>query len=82
MKLTLAILLLSVFASAQNYNYGYDNYRIYKDVYGHSYKNQNTLNKDSDGDGVINRYDYNDQDSRIQNKWQAETIKRQRTFGY
>lgn len=44
--------------------------RPYKDVYGHSYKNAETLDKDSDGDGVSNRYDYNDRDGNVQYKHQ------------
>ena len=50
--------------------------RPYKDVYGHSYKNAETLDKDSDGDGVSNRYDYNDRNSDVQYK------PRRNDFGY
>lgn len=53
----------------------YDNRRIYKDVYNHSYKNEQTLDKDSDGDGVSNRYDYNDRNKNIQFKGQVDYTK-------
>ena len=63
--------------------YELENQRPYKDIYGHSYKNEQNMNKDSDGDGVINRYDYNDKDSRIRTKYDSEIYKpRKSRWGY
>ncbi len=53
--------------------YGYDSYsskRPYKDYWGNSYKHYNNLWKDSDRDGVINYYDYNDKNPNVQTPYQ------------
>lgn len=47
-----------------------DNKRPYKDYWGNSYKHHNNLYKDTDKDGVINYFDYNDRDRKIQNPYQ------------
>jgi len=39
--------------------------RPYKDYWGNSYKNYENMWKDSDGDGIINYYDYNDRNPNI-----------------
>ncbi len=44
--------------------------RPYKDFWGNRYKYYENLWKDSDGDGVINYFDYNDRDPYIQNPYQ------------
>lgn len=42
-----------------------------KDSYGHYTKREN-LYKDSDRDGVVNRYDYNDRNSSVQSPKQKD----------
>lgn len=49
-----------------------DNSRPHKDVWGNSYKHRDNLYKDTDGDGVINKYDYNDRNPNIQRKRQVD----------
>ncbi|WP_457601090.1 hypothetical protein [Hydrogenivirga sp.] len=44
--------------------------RPYKDAWGNSYKNYDNMWKDSDGDGVINYYDYNDRNPNVQTPYQ------------
>lgn len=46
------------------------NRRPYKDAWGNSYKHYNNLYKDSDRDGVINYFDYNDRRRDIQTPYQ------------
>lgn len=78
MKKTLAtIIVLSscAFVNAYENPYDYSTRKIYKDVYNHTYKNVQTLDKDSDGDGVTNRYDYNDRNKNIQYDWQRDWMK-------
>lgn len=60
---TLLILLASTAFGWQNQYKSNPNYQ--QDQYGHRTRNDN-MYKDSDGDGVINKYDYNDQNSRVQ----------------
>jgi hypothetical protein len=49
-----------------------DNTRPYKDAWGNSYKHQENLYKDTDHDGVINLYDYNDRNPNVQYRGQFE----------
>jgi len=51
------------------------NSRPYKDYWGNSYKYYNNLWKDTDGDGIINYYDYNDRNPRIWTPYQKRTKK-------
>ena len=44
--------------------------RPYKDYWGNSYKYYDNLWKDTDGDGVINYYDYNDRDPDVWTPYQ------------
>ncbi|MGB9935196.1 hypothetical protein [Thermodesulfovibrio yellowstonii] len=46
------------------------NRRPYKDSWGNSYKHYNNLYKDTDRDGVINYFDYNDRRRDIQTPYQ------------
>lgn len=46
------------------------NTRPYRDSWGNRYKHYQNLWKDSDGDGVINYFDYNDRNPYIQNPYQ------------
>jgi len=46
------------------------NIRPYKDYWGNSYKYYENLWKDSDRDGVINYFDYNDRNPNIQTPYQ------------
>jgi hypothetical protein len=48
------------------------NKRPYTDAWGNHYKHQENLWKDTDKDGVINYYDYNDRNSKVQTKTQAK----------
>lgn len=50
--------------------YNSENERPYKDFWDNSYKHYNNLYKDSDRDGVINYFDYNDRKKSIQNPYQ------------
>lgn len=66
-----ALILALVLGSCQLSAYQrIDTSKPYKDIYGHTYRDYNTLDKDNDGDGVTNRYDYDDNDKQIQYKWQ------------
>ena len=49
--------------------------RPYKDAWGNSYKYYENMWKDTDGDGIINYYDYNDRDPNI---WAPYQKKRKR----
>lgn len=40
--------------------------RPYEDAWGNNYKKKENLYKDTDHDGVINKYDYNDRNRNIQ----------------
>jgi len=48
-----------------------NNYNYQQDNYGHHTKRDN-LYKDSDGDGVTNKYDYNDRNPNIQRQGQRD----------
>lgn len=76
MKKIMLIVLTSLCGTiVYAYDYGYGtNKRDYKDVYGHSYKREETLDRDTDHDGVINRYDYNDKNPNIQYQYQKDYI--------
>lgn len=47
----------------------------YKDYWGNSYRYQENLWKDTDHDGVINYYDYNDRNPKVQTKSQSRLYK-------
>ncbi len=53
----------------------FDNTRPYKDAWGNSYKHYENLWKDTDRDGVINYFDYNDRNPYIQYKYQKNLFK-------
>lgn len=70
LSIIVILALVSVsFAGSWEYN---DNKRPYKDAWGNSYKHQDNLWKDTDKDGVINYYDYNDRNRNIQNPYQQK----------
>ena len=46
--------------------------RPHKDDWGNSYSKPENLYKDTDKDGVINKYDYNDKDKNIQTPYQSD----------
>jgi len=46
--------------------------REYEDIWGNNYKRQENLYKDTDRDGVINKYDYNDRNPNIQRPDQSD----------
>lgn len=58
----------------------FDGRRPYKDAWGNSYKYYQNLWKDTDRDGVINYYDYNDRNPYIQNPYQKNYYNR--NFGF
>ncbi len=65
-----------------NYQYNYNNSNFgksytkpYKDSWGNSYRYQDNLWKDTDKDGVINYYDYNDKNKKVQTKSQSDYYK-------
>lgn len=72
--ITLAVLAVAATATAgdyygaynndSRYNYNSNNFQT-KDNYGH-WTNQDNQYKDTDRDGVVNRYDYNDRNSNVQ----------------
>ncbi|ADC89779.1 hypothetical protein Thal_1147 [Thermocrinis albus DSM 14484] len=64
------ILLMGVVSISVAGDWG--NMRPYKDIWGNSYKYPENLYKDTDGDGVINMYDYNDRNPRIQTPYQYD----------
>ena len=47
--------------------------RPYKDSWGNSYKNYDNMWKDSDGDGIINYYDYNDRNPDVWTPYQRRS---------
>ena len=62
------IVAVIVLAAAQAFaweNQYKNNSQYQQDKYGH-HTRQNNMFKDSDGDGVINKYDYNDNNRNIQ----------------
>lgn len=61
----LILISSSAFAYRKGSHPSWDTNTYGHDSYGHLTRNDN-LNKDSDGDGVINRYDRNDNNS---SKW-------------
>ncbi|MCX8028198.1 MAG: hypothetical protein N3A62_10165 [Thermodesulfovibrionales bacterium] len=65
-------LIIAMSSVAIAWTDGYNNKRPYKDSWGNSYKYRDNLYKDTDRDGVINKYDYNDRDRNIQNPYQRE----------
>ncbi len=67
MKTLLAIGLILGCATVSRADW-YNQSRPQKDVWGNSYKIKSNLDKDSDGDGVSNRFDYNDRNKNIQRK--------------
>ena len=79
-----ATLIFSGQAFAQGNNYGYtygqqpeqrkNNPNYQQDNYG-SYTKRENLYKDTDRDGVPNRYDYNDSNPNIQRRGQTDYTK-------
>ena len=62
----IALVLLLTAAQAFAWENQYKNNPQYQqDKYGHHTK-QNNMFKDADGDGVINKYDYNDNNRNVQ----------------
>ena len=82
MKYIPLVVVLLASTSVKADGWGNDNRRDYEDVYRHSYKDQDTLWKDSDRDGIINRYDYSDRDKNVQYEWQAKPKKSRYGIGY
>lgn len=71
-KILLAlIIVIALPFQAFAFNNPYEE-RPYKDNWGNSYKNPNNLYKDTDRDGVINLYDYNDRNRNIQTPYQKD----------
>ena len=72
--LSLTLILASAsFVFAGNYDNPFDNNkRPYEDNWGNNYKSRDNLYKDTDRDGVINKYDYNDRNPNIQNPYQRD----------
>jgi hypothetical protein len=71
MKKLLFIIVFSCNSAIGADYYWFGNKKEYKDAYGHSYKRSETLDKDSDGDGVSNRFDYDDKNKNVQHDWQV-----------
>lgn len=82
--LTTAVVILILSAAqsfADGWNHGYstnqqheqrrNNYNYQQDNYG-NYTKRDNLYKDSDGDGVINKYDYNDRNPNVQRRGQTD----------
>lgn len=74
------VALSSAQSFADNLNYGYgdqqrerrqNNYNYQQDNWG-NYTKRDNMYKDSDGDGVSNRYDYNDRNPNIQRRGQTD----------
>lgn len=72
MKTIIAVvgIIMAISSTALAWSDVYDKKRPYKDTWGNSYKYWDNLYKDTDRDGVINRYDYNDRNRYIQNPYQ------------
>lgn len=80
---TAAVILAlpAVQSFADGYNYGYNNNHQHEqrrnnssyqqDNYG-NYTKRDNLYKDSDGDGVANKYDYNDRNPNVQRRGQTD----------
>lgn len=72
----LALSVVQSFADGWNYNTNQqheqrrNNYNYQQDNYGNYTKKEN-LYKDSDGDGVANKYDYNDRNPNVQRRGQT-----------
>lgn len=77
MRGVIIFLSLLVFASTATAWDDYDSYnsRPYKDYWGNHYKHYENMWKDSDRDGVINYFDYNDRNPYIQNPYQRNYFK-------
>jgi len=60
--LVLLIILISSWAFAWE---TWNSNRPYRDYWGNQYKYYNNLWKDSDNDGIINYYDYNDRNPNV-----------------
>ena len=72
-----AILFFSAVAAAWDNNSGKGKgQRSYEDAWGNNYKKQQNMWKDTDKDGVINYYDYNDRNRNIQNPYQSDYDKK------
>jgi len=69
--IAVALIVSAVSVSAGMYDFETNDSRPYKDSWGNSYKYKENLYKDSDGDGVINQYDYRDHDARVRTKSDA-----------
>ena len=87
MKKILLILIIVTALPALAFAFtDYNKKRPYKDNWGNSYSNPNNLYKDTDRDGVINMYDYNDKNKNIQTPYQRDYDKdynnRQRPYYY
>lgn len=74
-RLTYALLILLGSSIAKAEWDTDNNDRPYKDVWGNSYKYKDNLDKDTDGDGVSNRFDYNDRNKNVQRKGQYDFTK-------
>lgn len=81
------LLALLVFIAGTGYAWDYNDNngegsRPYKDIWGNTYKKSANLDKDSDGDGVINRYDYNDRNKNVQYDWQKDYSRPRKKIGW
>lgn len=79
-KLMFVVLAVLGASSVRADWYDSDSSRPQKDVWGNSYKMESNLDKDSDGDGVTNRYDYNDRNPNIQQKGEVDFSQPKRYF--
>jgi len=76
-KVLLVLTFLVGLTFALDWGSGYGK-RPYKDYWGNSYKNYDNMWKDSDGDGVLNYYDYNDRDPNVQTPYDRPLIRSNR----
>ncbi len=65
------ILTIALVGTSQAANSGSGS-RPYEDAWGNNYRNYDNMWKDSDKDGTINRYDYNDRNPRVQTPYQRD----------
>lgn len=71
MKKFVFLTLITIFIPSLLYAWdNLSNTRPYKDFWGNSYKHYNNLYRDTDRDGVINYFDYNDRRRDIQTPYQ------------
>ena len=66
----LVLLIGSALAGKGLRGSGFHYSRPYKDYWGNRYKHYENLWKDTDRDGIINYYDYNDRNPRIWTPYQ------------